>query len=159
MDDFPGLRGSIRLPYMCWDCGECGGRAGGAWEGVGASYELPVGIWHKVPRCERADRSPIHRFRPTLCRTGELAPRPLEAVLRVVMRALVQACHGVNVTAAKRSRVPLCLRVTASGRQRPWPNLFPAYECPGNDLRPRGPAWYRSSPTLPQPYPARAPGL
>ena len=50
---------------------------------------------------------------------GELAPRPLEAVLRVVMRALVQACHCVNVTVTKRSRVPLCLRVTASGRQRP----------------------------------------
>ena len=90
---------------------------------------------------------------------GELAPRPLEAVLRVVMRALVQACHGVNVTAAKRSRVPLCLRVTASGRQRPWYDPWPAWECPGNDLRPRGPAWYRPSPTLPQPYPARAPGL
>ena len=85
---------------------------------------------------------------------GELAPRPLEAVLRVVMRALIQTRHCVDVTVEKRSHVPLCLRLTASGRHQPRRDPCPACKCPGHHLRPRGPAWYQSSPTLLRLHPA-----
>ena len=110
--------------------------------------------WHRPAPGSVAYASGTSSHVPEASHPGDW--EPLGASQRVVIRALRL---GPDVTAAKRFHGPLCLRLTASGGQQPWHDPWPACECPGNDLRPRGPAWYRPSPTLPQPYPARAPGL